>query len=85
MRYSKAQPAPFLRLFGAQPGRGFCQADVSARAVGESISLDGTAAFFSLFTCFWLCLGRVDGWAGGPMPAAPHNAWPQVGWSCPRG
>lgn len=79
----------FFKLFGAQPGRGFRQADVSARAVGESISLDGTAAFFLSLSFVHLPSGGAwDEWAGAQVgPAAPHNAWPQVevGWSCPRG
>lgn len=62
----------FFELFGAQPGRGFRQADVSARAVGESISLDGTAAFFLSLSFVHLLLvvvlgtsGRVGRWASG--------------------
>lgn len=42
---------------------------MSARAVGESISLNSTAAF--LFTCLWWSFW--DEWACGTMPAAPHN------------
>lgn len=82
MRYSKAQPAPFLRLFGAQPGREFCQADVSARAVGESISLDGTAAF-SFSVHLLLVVFGTSGRVGKVGPCQRHPTMRGRRWAGP--
>lgn len=36
--------------------------------------------------CLWWSFGfGKSEWRGGPRPAAPHNVWSRVGWSCPRG